>query len=108
MEEESVRTIEELLSELFVFDENYKETILKKSLSLDSEGLVNLIKILSEIENWQKNLVVEKLKQDPGFLDKIIENNNQKNVQMRNLREELLKEKDHMQISKVLSFIDKL
>ncbi len=60
-----------LLEEILVFETKFKEEVLTKTKDLSEVKLNKLKNTLLEVNEWQKKVLTKKMKEDPGFYNKI-------------------------------------
>ncbi len=108
MSKEGIENIKNLLTNIIIFDDEYKNNILNKATNLDEEGLSKIHGLLSEVETWQRRMIEKKLKADPSLLNRLEIVTANKKKSLNQIKREFLAESDKEKITKVLSFIDKL
>lgn len=106
MSEEVLKEISKLLETILVFETKFKEEILAKTKDLDNAGLQNLKRILSEVVEWQRKVLEEKFKQDPGFYNKIVGARKKVDQEIISLYKQKLNDEDHKKMGIILNRIN--
>ncbi len=108
MSKEGIEKLNDLLSRIVIFDDEYKNKILDKAANLNESGVQKINDLLVGVENWQRTIFEKKLKADPEFSQKLLDLARDKKKVLLQLKNDILAEKDREKISTVLSFIEKL
>jgi hypothetical protein len=95
--------IREMLSGLFVFDDEFKAKILDKiKAGLNTARLEKLKKILAEAVKWQIGVVARKLAQDKTFLRRFAAQKNKIDQEILDERVKTLKDNDFKKMQTIL------
>ncbi len=102
MPEGALKEIAGLLKNILVFETKFKEEILAKAEGLSDVKLNELKKILLEVDGWQENVLAKKIKEDPGFYDKIISARKKVDQEIINLYKQKLNDEDRKKMEIIL------
>lgn len=99
-EEDKIKIISSLLDRLFIFTSAVKEDIIAKaSVDLNEEKFLALKAELEKAVEWQKQLVIEKMRQDPSLYDKIMEERKKITEEILKAYEDKVKKEDQDKIN---------
>ena len=68
----TVQEIEKLLDQNFVFDSYFKLAIKRKIPALDGARLTQLLGALKEADDWERETLTNKIKEDKNFYRRVI------------------------------------
>lgn len=108
MEDTKLEKIKNLLDRIIIFDDEYKKGVLMKAGGLDANGVTRIKDMLFEIESWQESMIQEKLNKDPKIFARLQELMREKNKLILDARSAHFAHKDKEQMTKILTFIDKI
>ena|SRR3989344_8196637 len=102
MPEGALKEVAGLLKNILVFETKFKEEILTKAKDLSDAKLEELKSILLEISEWQKEVLTKKIKEDPGFYDKIVSARKKVDQEIINLYKQKLNDEDRKKMEIIL------
>lgn len=102
MPTDALKTISDLLKSILVFETQFKEEILAKAPGLDEEKLTKLKNILLEVSGWQEKVLTKKLKEDPGFYNRIASARKKVDQEIINLYKQKLDDEDRKKMEIIL------
>jgi hypothetical protein len=103
--EEKKQKLLKLIQENIVLDWDFLKELEEKIIDLSELQIDLLIDKFFDLNNYQKELIEKKLKEDPNLFRKIKKNINDFNSEKLDLRIELAKEKDAAAASDILNKI---
>lgn len=103
MSEGNLSKITSLLEDILVFEANFKEEILLKAKELSEEKAGKLLESLVEVRDWQEKVLAEKIKEDPGFYNKIVNARKTLDQKIINLYKQKLNEEDRKKMEIILN-----
>lgn len=103
MSEGNLSKITALLEDIFVFEKNFKEEILLKAKELNEDKIAKLLGELTEVRSWQEKVLAEKIKEDPGFYNKIVNARKTLDQKIINLYKQKLNEEDRKKMEIILN-----
>lgn len=102
MTEGSLKEIADLLKNILVFETKFKEEILAKAGGLSDVRLLELKNTLTEVGGWQEKVLTKKMKEDPGFYQKIVNARKKADQEIINLYKQKLNNEDHKKMKIIL------
>ena len=99
---DALKVIADLLKSILVFEAQFKEEILAKAAGLDEGKLLKLKNILSEVSEWQKKVLTKKMKEDPGFYNKVAGARKKADQEIINLYKQKLGDDDRKKMEIIL------
>ena len=103
MSEGNLSKITSVLEDILVFEANFKEEILLKAKELSEEKAGKLLESLVEVRDWQEKVLAEKIKEDPGFYNKIVNARKTLDQKIINLYKQKLNEEDRKKMEIILN-----